>query len=75
MGNETVLMPRALTAENGAKSLLMGEYFETSRQDCPECYGDGCEECGQKGYYIVKIPVRWTTIKAIYAKCVEHFGS
>ena len=67
------LMPEALTAENGAKKLLIGEFFEEVKVDCCKCYGDGCDECEGRGHYVMKVPVQWTTIKAIYAKTVEYF--
>ena len=37
----TVLMPSALTAENGAKALLIGEFHETLEMACPVCGGSG----------------------------------
>jgi len=63
-----VVMPRSLTAENGAKALLMGEFFEVH-----ECrYYD---EDGELVEYTEKVPVSWTTIKEIYAKIVSHYGA
>ncbi|EHY8742349.1 molecular chaperone DnaJ, partial [Salmonella enterica subsp. enterica serovar Elisabethville] len=38
-----VMVPKKLTAENGAKSLLSGEFLETTFISCPECFAD--EEC------------------------------
>lgn len=32
-----VMVPKKLTAENGAKSLLSGEFLETTFISCPEC--------------------------------------
>jgi len=32
---KTVLMPKRLTAENGAKALLIGEFFEFIEIQCP----------------------------------------
>ncbi len=74
----TVVMPRALTAENGAKGLLSGEFYEEIEMTCPEC-ADDCEDddchiCDGKSTYLQKVPVEWTTIKAIYAMAVKHFG-
>ncbi|EJA65800.1 hypothetical protein [Salmonella enterica] len=41
-----VLVPKKLTAENGAKSVLSGEFSETKFINCPECFGDDdCETC------------------------------
>lgn len=73
------ILPSRLTAENGAKALLMGEFYETREVD-NLAYCD-CEECayciareGEPETIIEKIPVSWDTIKAIYAKIVEHYG-
>jgi hypothetical protein len=55
-----ILMPKELTAENGAKALLSGEFFEfieTTEEDIR-----------------LPIPVSWSTIKDIYKKTVEHYG-
>lgn len=73
--SDIVLMPRALTAENGAKGLLMGEFEEVIESTCMECFGirkNDCKYC--QGTKITRIifPISWTTIKEIYAKCVEN---
>ncbi|EAN4811093.1 hypothetical protein H5518_003367 [Salmonella enterica] len=69
-----VMVPKKLTAENGAKGLLSGEFSETKFINCPECFGeDECETCDGSGRLEITIPVTWTTIKAIWAKGVEHF--
>ncbi len=74
-----VLMPKELTADNGAKALLIGEFFETMGMQCPYCDGDdsdpGCEICAGKVQYNQHVPVSWTTIKDIYKIAVEHFSS
>lgn len=68
------LVPKRLTAENGAKSALSGEFSETKFINCPECFGDDdCETCDGSGRIEITVPVTWTTIKAIWAKGVEHF--
>lgn len=36
-----VIMPKALTAENGAKMYMMGEFNEEITLSCPECDGSG----------------------------------
>ena len=74
--NDKVLMPRELTAENGANALLSGEFFETREVGCPECYREGspCEVCGSTGSITEKTYVSWTNIKAIYKKAVEALG-
>lgn len=80
---EGVVMPRSLTAENGAKAVLLGEFSESVIVECPECNGSGeidrpwhgsdpCESCDE-GKVKQDVPVSWTTIKAIYAAAVKHF--
>jgi len=76
--SDKVLLPRALTAENGSKAALIGEFSETTKVYCSECGGDyktmdDCETCGGTGAEFISVLVSWTTIKAIYAKVVEHF--
>ncbi|WP_425322756.1 hypothetical protein [Escherichia coli] len=69
------LVPKRLTAENGAKGALSGEFSETKFINCPECFGDDdCETCDRSGRIEISVPVTWTTIKAIWAKGVEHFS-
>ncbi|WGY20796.1 hypothetical protein QJQ34_14160 [Klebsiella pneumoniae] len=71
-----VLMPMRLTAENGAKGALSGEFSETKFVNCPECFGDDeCETCDGSGKIEITVPVTWTTIKAIWVKGVEHFAA
>lgn len=71
-----VLVPKKLTAENGAKSVLSSEFSETKFINCPECFGDDeCETCDGSGRIEITVPVTWTTIKAIWAKGVEHFAA
>ncbi|KKF70216.1 hypothetical protein [Citrobacter amalonaticus] len=70
------LVPKRLTAENGAKGVLSGEFSETKFINCPECFGDDeCETCDGSGRIEITVPVSWTTIKAIWAKGVEHFSA
>ena len=52
-----ILLPDRLTAENGAKELLRGEFVEIIRTDDD----------------IIRHYVSWDTIKDIYKKVVEHF--
>ncbi|MFH2533781.1 hypothetical protein ABK696_24885 [Klebsiella pneumoniae] len=69
-----VMVPLRLTAENGAKEALSGEFSETRFVNCPEYFGDDeCETCDGSGRIEITVPVTWTTIKAIWAKGVEHF--
>ncbi|WP_323087539.1 hypothetical protein [Klebsiella variicola] len=70
-----VLVPMRLTAENGAKGALSGEFSETKFVNCPECFGDDeCKTCDGSGKIEITVPVTWTTIKAIWVKGVEHFA-
>ena len=82
MKDKLILMPESLTAENGAKGLMSGEFFEATTVQCQDCGGDGfydnnhdemCEVCLGIGDYIVKVPIGWTTIKEIYAMYVKYF--
>lgn len=71
-----VMVPMRLTAENGAKGVLSGEFSETQFVNCPECFGDDeCETCDGSGRIEIKVPVSWTTIKDIWIKGVEHFAA
>lgn len=71
-----VMVPMRLTAENGAKGALSGEFSETKFVSCSECFGDDeCETCDGSGRIEITVPVTWTTIKEIWAKGVEHFSA
>lgn len=59
------VMPCRLTAENGAKALLIGEFFE---------YTEVHNEDGTEST-IQKTPVSWDTIKEIYITIVDHYGA
>ena len=76
MLTESVVMPHELTAENGAKKLLIGEFVEVVNLECTACDQDGedCEVCSGDGSYIYRVDVGWDTIKQIYKKAVEHPG-
>jgi hypothetical protein len=63
-----VVMPRRLTAENGAKALLMGEFFEEHECSYYDANGELVE-------YTEKVPVSWDTIKRIYDMVVSHYGA
>lgn len=70
------LVPCKLTAENGAKSCMIGEFTEQTEISCPECFGDDeCETCDGSGMIEVTVPISWTTIKDIWAKGIEHFAA
>ncbi len=72
----TVEMPRALTAENGAKKLMIGEFSERFAVVCETCGGEDefCPDCEGSGTMTYEVPVSWPTIKAIYAKAVDNFS-
>lgn len=77
MAVDMVLMPRSLTAENGAKALLAGEFFiEIPEQYYCNCGDSGCEACELTDDDCLtltrQVAVPWTVIKQIYAKAVEH---
>lgn len=85
MTDKLVLMPASLTAENGAKYALSGEFFETITYPCSECGGDtdkefegdetDCHCCCNTGEISEPVNVAWTTIKDIHKKSVELFKS
>lgn len=75
--NKTILMPSELTAENGAKYLMIGEFKESILVNCYECGGDfeaaeECEECSGAGEYLIDVPISWDTIKSIYQKAADN---
>ncbi len=70
------IMPKMLTAGNGAKGALMGEFYIEHFVRCTECDGEGseeepCEACDNQGGQTVKTYIDWTTIKDIYRMAVE----
>lgn len=71
-------LPKRLTAENGAKTALSGEFFETIVLDNPDYCGCGkCDYCldfdCEQPTVSQEIPISWTNIKAIYAAAIKHF--
>ncbi len=66
-----VLMPMKLTAENGAKYALSGEFHVLHRVTCHECGGEGCSDCDDDGWLEEKIMIGWDDIKDIYRAAVE----
>lgn len=79
-----VAMPKSLTAENGAKTLLSGKFFVQVLETCDDCGGDGweneekselCHSCNGECSWYRKVPIPWTTIKMIYAKAVGHLAT
>lgn len=75
MATKTVMMPRELTAENGAKAALIGEFSINFPMKCC-CHGEdeGCDVCEGMGEYMQPVNVPWVTIKEIYAAAVKHLG-
>ncbi len=69
------LMPRALTAENGAKAAMLGELVIRLERHCSSCVDEAgdlsCDECGGDVEYVESVSVDWPTIKDIYAKAVD----
>ncbi len=78
---DRVLMPRELTAENGAKGLLIGEFSETVIMPCEHCQtlgfvdDEACEECTGAGDYSLKVGISWATIKDIYKMAVKNLAT
>jgi hypothetical protein len=75
---EKILLPKKLTAENGMKTLLIGEFRESIKVKNEEYCG--CNDCNfcfdfpDTPEYITRVvDVEWDTIKKIYNKIVEHF--
>lgn len=72
------LVPTRLTAENGAKSALSGEFnvaVETDCDDCDDCeLEEICQTCLGEGYTVRYEPVSWTMIKDIWAAGIAHFA-
>ena len=74
-----IIMPRELTAENGAKALLNGEFFENHEVVNPDYCGCGeCDYCKEfpdtENYITEKHTISWTSIKLIYDMAVKHLG-
>ncbi|WP_343500518.1 hypothetical protein [Enterobacter bugandensis] len=70
-----LMVPKRLTAENGAKTALIGEFNLEYSLTCHECFGEGCDDCSGEGTWINTIPVDWSTIKDIWAKAIDHFAA
>lgn len=78
IARDYVLMPKRLTAENGAKGALSGEFKEVINVTCHECDGSGeddeydaaCAECNGTGAIEQNVAVTWDTIKDIYKRAI-----
>ncbi|GAN55210.1 hypothetical protein [Tanticharoenia sakaeratensis] len=84
---KTILMPDYEAFSNAAKGAMIGEFSERVEITCSECEGDGlgpasphcegestCEQCGGSGTVWQRVPVSWTTIKAIYKRATDLFA-
>lgn len=74
-----ILMPETLTAENGAKTALIGEFYETTPVQCHECHGhpddrEECKFCDGEGELTQRVPIQWNTIKEIYKRAAALLG-
>ncbi|MFJ5429009.1 hypothetical protein ACIPUP_07565 [Pectobacterium actinidiae] len=65
------IMPLKLTAENGAKGTLSGEFHISHTVTCHECGGEGCEDCNDRGSWEEEILIGWDIIKQIYQSAVD----
>lgn len=65
------VMPCKLSAENGAKCALSGEFHVTHRIVCQSCGGEGCEDCNEEGGWDGEILIGWDIIKQIHEASVE----
>lgn len=75
--DEMQMLPTRLTAENGMKGLLSGEFYELVEVDNEAYCGCGsCDFCidfpEEEPVVYRKVPVSWDTIKSIYATIVKH---
>jgi hypothetical protein len=67
-------MPNALTAENGAKALLIGEFHVETQVPNPDYDPDLDDEDEEPEFFTAQIAIPWDTIKAIYAMAVKHLA-
>lgn len=69
------IMPKRLTAENGAKALLLGEFKVQVTQECSECAeleepNEHCKICDGEGEHAIHHTISWDQIKFIYSKAI-----
>lgn len=80
MSKNEIIMPKELTAENGAKGIFIGQFSETFEmtclcEPCEKNYNDlPCEVCNDTGTYLQTTIISWSNIKDIYKLAVKHFG-
>lgn len=74
--SDEVIMPRRLTAENGAKEALIGEFAVRSHTFCHHCSGRKaeCDVCEGSGELVADVNTPWTVIKEIYNRAVKTLG-
>lgn len=65
------IIPMKLTAANGAKAALSGEFHVKHHIVCEECAGEACESCNEEGGWEGEILIGWDTIKRIHEAAVE----
>ncbi len=70
------IMPKTLTAGNGAKGALIGEFYTEHFVRCDECDSEGsedapCEECNNQGGHSERTYIDWPTLKNIYRMAVD----
>lgn len=65
------IMPMKLTAKNGAKGALSGEFHVTHHIVCQSCGGEGCEDCNEEGGWDGEILIGWDIIKKIHDAAVK----
>ncbi len=70
-----MMVPMRLTAENGAKAALLGEFNLEYTLTCHECFGEGCDDCSGDGTWTSTMPIDWTTIKEIWDKAINNFAA
>lgn len=73
---QLVILPSSLTAENGAKALLSGEFFEHTEVVNPaHCGTEECTGCEHIPFTIIQhTPISWDTIKDIYTMIVKSMA-
>lgn len=73
-----ILMPKELTAENGAKYYFNGEFKVSVEHkcDCDNGYTSNpdCDICEGYGVYDQPFVLDWSTIKEIYKTIAEKMG-
>jgi len=72
-----VYVPCELTAENGAKAAMTGEFKIDVPMVCSACNFHeaqvDCEVCGGEVNYMQSVTIPWDSIKNIYRAAVKHF--